>query len=154
MGLLDAADLADDPVERLVPRHPPEPAWCGGVALERVQQPIGMTALEVPLDALRAELALVERELVPRFETDDLVAVDLELDPALLAAEAAVGVDDAVDLEPGLPATGRGLVEVRAVAGDQLLVGDRRAGHQPNPPTRADWARVTWARRQRGQVSW
>ena len=62
--------------------------------------------------------------------------------------------DDAVDLDPGVPAAGRGLVEVRAVAGDQLLVGDRRAGHQPNPPTRADWASVTWARRQRGQVSW
>ena len=103
VGLLDAADLADDPVERLVPRDPPEPAGRGGVALERVQQPVGVAALEVPLDALRAELALVERELVPRLEADDLVVTDLELDPALLPAEAAVGVDDAVDLERRRP---------------------------------------------------
>ena len=154
VGGLDAADLGDDPVERLIPRDPAEPAGCRRVALHRVQQAIGMAALEVALDALRAQLALVEREVVPRLEADHGVVVDLQLDPALLAAEAAVRVDDSVDLEPGVPTARRRLVEVRPVAGDQLLLGDRRAGHQPNPPTRADWARVTWARRQRGQVSW
>ena len=131
-----------------------EPAGRRRVALQRVEQPVGVAALEVALDALRAELALVERELVPRLEPDDGVVPDLQLDAALLAAEAAVGLDDPVDLEPGVPAAGRRLVEVRPVAGDQLLLGDRRPGHQPNPPTRADWASVTWARRQRGQVSW
>ena len=52
--------------------------------------------------------------------------------------------------EAGVPAAGRGFVEMGPVAGDQLVVGDRRSCHQPKPPTRADWARVTCARRQRG----
>ena len=81
----------------------PEPAGGRRVALERVQQAIGMAALQVALDALRAELALVERELVPRLEADDLVVVDLELDAALLAAEAAVRLHRAVDLEARRP---------------------------------------------------
>ena len=62
-----------------------------------------MAALQVPLDAFGAELALVEGEVVPGFESDDLVVVDLQFDAALLAAEAAVGLDDLVDLEPGVP---------------------------------------------------
>ena len=80
-----------------------------GVALHRVQQPVGVAALQVALHALGAELALVEREVVPGLEADDLVVVDLQLDAALLAAEAAVGLDDPVDLEPGVPAAGRRL---------------------------------------------
>ena len=53
----------------------------------------------------------------------------------------------------GFPAPWWGFVEVWAEAGDEFGVGDRWSCHQPNPPTRADWARVTWARRHRGQVS-
>ena len=34
---------------------------------------------------------------------------------------------------PASQPPGRRLVEVRTVAGDQLLLGDRRAGHQPKP---------------------
>ena len=151
---LDPADLTDDPIEGVVPGDPAEPAGRRRVAFHRVQQPVGVAALEVALDALRAQHAPVERELVPRLEADHGVVVDLQLDPALLAAEAAVRVDDSVDVESGIPSAWRGLVEVRPEAGDQLLLGDRWAGHQPNPPTRADWARVSWARRQRGQVSW
>ena len=83
-----------------VPGDRPEPARRRRVALERVQQPVGMAALQVALHALGAELALVERELVPGLEPDDLVVLHLQLDAALLAAEAAVGLDHPVDLEP------------------------------------------------------
>ena len=38
--------------------------------------------------------------------------------------------------------------------GLELLVGERRPGHQPKPPTRRDWARVTSRRRHAGQLSW
>ena len=53
-----------------------------------------MRALQVALHALRAEHAAVERKVLPRLEADDLVVPNLELDPALLAAEAAVGLDE------------------------------------------------------------
>jgi hypothetical protein len=102
-----------------------------------------VAALQVALDALRAELALVEREVVPGLEADHLVVVDLQLDAALLTAEAAVRVDDAIDLDARVPSTGRRLVEVRAVAVDQLGIGDRWTCHQPNPPTRADCANAS-----------
>ena len=151
---LDAADLADHPVEGVVPGDRAEPAGRGGVTLQGMQQPVGVAALEVALHALGAQLALVEGELVPGLEADHGVVADLELDPALLAAEAAVGADHVVGLDTGVPAAGRGPVEVRTVAGDELLLGDRCAGHQPKPPTRADWASATCTRRHRGQVSW
>ena len=89
--------------ERLVPGHVAEPARRGLVAHHRVQQPVGVAALQVALHALRAELALVEREVVPGLEADDLVVVDLQLDAALLTAEAAVGLDHLVDLEARVP---------------------------------------------------
>ncbi len=151
---LDAPDRVHDPGQRGVPGDLPEPPGGRRVPLHRVQQAVGVAALQVPLDPLRAELALVERELVPGLEAHDLVVADLELDAALLAAEAAVGLHDPVDLEAGVPATRRGPVQVRPEPFDELLVADRGPGHQPNPPTRADWARVTPARRHGGQVSW
>ena len=154
VGRLDAADLGDDAVEGGVPRDRAEAPGCRRITHHRVQQAVGVAALEVTLDALRAQLALVERELVPRFEADDGVVADLQLDAALLTAEAAVRLHDAVGVDLRIPAAGRGDVEVRAVAGDQLLLGDGELRHQPNPPTRADWASVTWARRHRGHVSW
>jgi hypothetical protein len=78
----------------------PESVRCSGPG-----QPVGVRALQVALDALGAQLALVEREVVPGLEADDRVVGDLELDPALLAAEAAVGVDDLVDLDVAVPAS-------------------------------------------------
>ena len=41
-----------------------------------------------------------------------------------------------------------------APAGDERLLADGDPRHQPKPPTRTDWARVTPARRHRGHVSW
>ena len=111
-----------------------------------------MAALQVALDALRAQLALVERELVPRLEADDGIALDLEFDTALLAAETAVGVHHLVGLDAVVPPTRRCAVEVRAVLGDQCLVGNRWDGHQPKPPTRPHCASATWVRRHVGHV--
>ena len=68
------------------------------VARERRQQAVGVLVLHVALHALGAELPAVERELFPRLEADDLVVLHLELDAALLAAEAAVRLHDAVGL--------------------------------------------------------
>ena len=60
-----------------------------------------MRALQVALHAFGAEHAAVERKLLPRLEADDLVVFDLELDAALLAAEAAVRLDEAIGLDAG-----------------------------------------------------
>jgi hypothetical protein len=79
-----------------------------------------VAALQVALDAFRAELALVEREVVPGFEADHFVVVHLQLDAALLTTETAVRVDDTIDLDTRVPSTGRRLVQVRTVAFDQL----------------------------------
>ena len=84
------------------------------VAHERRQQAIGVLVLHVALHALRAELALVERKLLPRLEADDLLVLHLELDAALLAAEAAVRRHDPVGLAARGPAAGRLAVEMRA----------------------------------------
>src|SRR5262249_2801539 len=113
--LLDAADLAHHPTESLVPRDGAKAAGRGRVAHVRVQEPVGMAALKVALHPFRAELALIEGELVPGLEPDDRVVVHLELDPTLLAAEAAVRGDDAIDLQARVPSAGRYLVEVWAV---------------------------------------
>src|SRR5262249_12296924 len=86
--LLDALDLARGAIERGIPFDRAEAFTFD--ALERREQPIGMLVLHVALDAFRAEHAAVERELFPRLEADDLVVLDLELDAALLSAEAAV----------------------------------------------------------------
>src|SRR5689334_11583164 len=46
-------------------------------------------ALQVPLHALRTEHPSVERKVFPRLEADHFVLADLQLNAALLAAEAA-----------------------------------------------------------------
>ena len=79
-----------------------------------------MRALQIALDALRTEHAVIERKLLPRLEADDLVVLDLELNAALLAAEAAVRLDDPVGLDAGVEAgTGR----VSAVRTERIIAG-------------------------------
>jgi len=92
-------------------------------------------ALEIAPDPLRAEHPLVERELLPRLEADHLVVPHLELDAALLAAEAAMGLDQPVGrVLPLLAvAAGRLVVEVGPVAGDQLFVGHGPFSHGSSP---------------------
>src|SRR5206468_10736683 len=87
---LEAPDALGDEVEGLVPRDRAEAV---GGAHERVEQAVGVVVLEIALDALRAELSLVERELLPRLDADHPLVLHEQRDAALLTAEAAVRVD-------------------------------------------------------------
>jgi hypothetical protein len=55
-----------------------------------IEEAIWVAALQISLHALRAQHALVERELLPRFEPNHLVVPDFELNATLLPTEAAV----------------------------------------------------------------
>src|SRR5581483_212399 len=63
------------------------------IALVSMQQTVGMRALQVALDPLGAEHAAIERELLPRLETDYAIAVYFQLDAALLTAETTMRFD-------------------------------------------------------------
>src|SRR4029079_19836647 len=90
-----------------------------------------MLVLQVPFDALGAELAAVEGEVLPGFEPDDLVLLDLELNAALLAAEATVGLDDPIGLPGGLPSSRGHNIHVRSELCNQVRQRKGRPGHQP-----------------------
>src|SRR5579859_4952339 len=62
-----------------------------------------MRALHVALHALGAQLATVEREVLPRLESDHLIVLHLELDAALLSAETAMRLDRTVHFTDGHP---------------------------------------------------
>ena len=119
---------ADREIERFIPGR-----WTKTLiaAHQRGKQTVRMAALHVTLHALWAEHAAIERKLFPRFKTDDLVFADLQLDPALLSAEAAVclyqllgGMDRFV-----LPPTGRHVIQVRPELFFENLFGDRSLSH-------------------------
>src|SRR5262249_42979270 len=93
-------------------------------------QPVGMLVLHVPLYALRTELAPIEREILARLEPDDLVILDLEIDAALLPAEAAVRRDQLVRHFAILPAARRHKVRRRAVLSLELFYCQRRVRHR------------------------
>ena len=103
-------------------------------------------------------MPLVERELLPRLEADDLIVLDLELDAALLAAEAAVRLDQMIRLDTGAqPVAGH-----VGPVGTKLL-NDQRGRRQAvaaialilcsSSPIVA-WASANRTRRQRGQIHW
>src|SRR5688500_7406934 len=105
-----------------------------------------MLPLQVALDALRAQHAAIERELLPRLEADHLVVAHLELDAALLAAEAAMRLHQPLRLDARRhPHTGH-LRQVRTESIDDLpfVYGDRCHN--------APCASPNSARRQRGQT--
>src|SRR4026208_1593315 len=87
-----------------------------------------MGALGLAPHAPRAHRSLVEGEPLPGLEPDRLVVAHLELDAALLAAEAAMGLDQPVRWIAGLllVAAGRGVGRVRAVPRHRLVVGEWR----------------------------
>src|SRR6185503_19290015 len=118
--VLDLAETARGEVERLAPSGLAEAARR---AHQRGEQPVRMRALEVTAHALGTEHPAVEGEVFPRLEADHLLVAYLELDAALLAAEAAVRLHQPVRrmarvlLEPA----GRRVVAVRAPARRQLV---------------------------------
>src|SRR5687767_7801473 len=85
-----------------------------------------MGALEVSLDALGAEHAAIEGELFPRLEADHFVVPHLQPDPALLAAEAAMGVNEPVRFDAGRQPRAGHRRQVRTVLADDVerLAGD------------------------------
>ena len=93
------------------------------VSHQRIEQAVGMAALQVALDALGAKHPAVEGKLLPRLEAGHAVVADLELNAALLAAEAAVGLDQLLGLRAGflLPAARRRVVQVRTEAAGQFV---------------------------------
>src|SRR5690606_28852799 len=101
VGRLQPIDFARHAGNRVSVGDGAETARCRRIALEGRQQAIRVRALEVALDALRAEHAAIERKLVPGLEADDLVVLDLQLDAALLPAEAAMRLDQPFGLDAG-----------------------------------------------------
>src|SRR6185369_9943291 len=128
MLLLDLPQAADGEVERLVPGGRLE---AFGRAEERVQEAVGVRALEVAAHAFRAEHPLIERELLPRLEAHHLIAAHLELNAALLTTETAVGFHQPVRrIRALLAVASRRLVaQVRAVAIEQIIVGTGQISH-------------------------
>src|SRR5687768_17801686 len=88
--LLDAIDLCRRSADRVGIRHGTEALRRRRIAPERSREAIGMRSLQVAFHALRAEHAAVERKLLPRFEPNHLIVANLQLNAALLAAEATV----------------------------------------------------------------
>src|SRR5512144_1597329 len=92
-----------------------------------------MLVLHVPLYALRTQLPLVEREVLPRLKAHHLVVADAQLDPALLSAEAAVGLNHLFVLAGLIPASGRNAVKRRSELVDDGWNINRKFCHLPGP---------------------
>ena len=151
VGRLNALNLARRPIERRVPADRPEAVLIR--ALERGTQTIRVLVLHVPLHALRAQLASVEREFFPWLEADNPFVLDLELDAALLAAETAMRLHDAVGLAARLPSAGRLPIEVRAEAIDERSNRGRQFRHHAPRFQSRSCVTARFFRRQDGQTS-
>src|ERR1044071_89278 len=125
-----------------------------------------MLVLHVALHALGAETSLVEGKVLPGLKADHPVVFHLELNAALLSAEAAVRLDDLVRFHFCIPSVRGNPVQSRPELSDQL--GNRYwcFGHKSLVDSEGDIRRVpcsrhlpSWAmasdlRRQAGQTSW
>lgn len=130
VGLLDALDLGDGEVERLLPGDLAE-LLVAGAAHERGGQPVGVVDLLVGVDALGAEPHPVD-VVVAGFDTEDLAAaVHAQIHPALDAAEAAVGRHERLAVLVGVPLVGRDAARVPEGSGSGRceggVQGDERA---------------------------
>src|SRR5262245_25895588 len=108
-----------------------------------------MCALQVALHTLGAQHAAIEREVLPRLEPDDLVALHLELDPALLTAEAAMRLDELVGC--GLGAAARSRRQMRPERSGDRQILDGKLGHRYASVHSAPCASPNSARRHAGQ---
>ncbi len=162
--LLNAANLGGDTADRFCVRQRAEPGRRRRVPPQCRRQPVGMRALQVALHALRTQHAAVEREVLPRLEADHLVVADLELNPALLAAEAAMRLHQPIGLDAGRQADAGHLGQVRSELLDDAKGIGRNFCHgypaSPSSPAfryrrhNAPCARPKRARRHFGQTSW
>src|SRR5215470_10033958 len=86
-----------------------------------------MRSLQIPLHAFRAEHAAVEGEFLPRFKANNLIAADLQLNAALLAAEAAMRLHEPIWLDGGGEARPRhhGSVRAERCRDAQVVNGNR-----------------------------
>src|SRR6185436_9261190 len=111
-----------------------------------------MRALEIPFHALRTQHAAIERELLPRLEADHLVLADLELNAALLTAEAAVCLDEPLRFDArGQPRAGHRR-EMRPEPLDDTNGIRRNFGHGRLPCLSRVANRADGARRLRPSV--
>src|SRR5207302_9718710 len=101
--------------EGFVPRGGTKSVSCSH---EWREQPIRMRTLHITLDALWTEHASIERELFPWFKPDHLVVAHFELNSALLAAEATVGLHQCFGgvLRFALPASRRLVIQMGTIA--------------------------------------
>jgi hypothetical protein len=164
MGLLDASDLAGDAGDGVAVRHRAEAGRRRRVAPQRRREAIGVRALEIALHALRTEHAAVEGKILPGLEADDLVVAHLELNAALLPAEAAVRLHQAIGFGARREPYAGHRRQVRTEAFDDAKGIDRNFRHCAYPASRwslefkywrhkAPCANPNSARRQRGQTS-
>src|SRR6185436_7614059 len=131
-------------------------------ATKRGRQPIGVRTLQVPLDALRTEHPAVERNVFTWLEADDLVVQHLQLDAALLPAEAAMRFHQPLGVGAGRAAGAGRRRSVRAEPFDDAKLVDWNRRHVRYSVSAirslnrslqaAACARPTSARRQRGQI--
>src|SRR5438552_11666159 len=114
VSLMDVSKPVCSQGEGVIPRRWPE---AGIIAHQWRQQTIRMRALHVTFDAFRAKHPAIERKFFPRLESNDLVIADLELNPALLAAEATMRLHQLFCgiLRFALPAARRLIFQVRSV---------------------------------------
>src|SRR5262249_9058301 len=116
-------------IKRLIPSRRPK-AIPG--AHQRIQQAVRMAALHVAFHALGTEFALVERKLLPGLEAHHALVSGLQLNAALLAAKAAVSLDQSFVVRFPCPAARRSVIQ----GWSEFLLqrfGTWRFSHVPSP---------------------
>src|SRR4029079_7571072 len=93
-----------------------------------------MRPLQVSLHTFRTKHAAIERELLPWLEANHFVVANLELNPALLPAEAAVRFDQPIGLDTGRESGAGHRGEMRAKRLDDAKRIDRNFSHAGYPP--------------------
>src|SRR5262245_32471129 len=96
-----------------------------------------MGTLQVSLDSLGAEHPAIEREFLPRLEANHLVVANLQLNAALLTAEAAMRLDQALGFGAGRQGGTSHHGSMRAKALDDLKLVNRNRRHASTPSARA-----------------